>query len=587
MRITNNNINAYGSVRTFNKPVFRAVNLHILDGSGHGENMKHFAESLMKGIGKEVNIVMHEVDTNKVDKNLKQMGSLEDVLKSVAGTLQKGDYLAIPGLAPVPVLNLKDRIRDIMGVREYLTSQNIHHYKGALIGVMNRLYFDKSSFSREQLFHMDKNQQDLGHTFGVINEINKLVKNGVNVYIPSGHGYDSGVKWMSEQKNLKNELYQYIAKGRDKNGSVTDLFDEVRTRNLYDFNLLSLSDAHVVNVNGADGKNYVFSAEDLFVNDEARGVYNFTPVRDWSGNILGYSYHDAKTVEYPFNEFTANSEIANLCKFVGREYRDFRSSHDDDLKLSMALRHGKSTSDVPDKLYRIADVYEQREIDGKGLNLLGHLTDRDRKLVFDTNSSGEVLFQKTNCEGSERPSVLSMWGSCFATFNAIKRDILKGNAEKTQAEFYVKKGDSDFENGLYSGAEYYYNRALDILHPNKMSLNMSREAYNMYKKLYIVLKKSNKFEPAKNIANTILDFKAQRINDLWSFSPVYIAERNRMAGYYDDIRQFCLNEGDYYSARVCEWAVEELRAGSKAARKIINRRADRNSYIGDIYNENR
>ena len=109
----------------------------------------------------------------------------------------------------------------------------------------------------------------------------------------------------------------------------------------------------------------------------------------------------------------------------------------------------------------------------------------------------------------------------------------------------------------------------------------------MYKKLYIVLKKSNKFEPAKNIANTILDFKAQRINDLWSFSPVYIAERNRMAGYYDDIRQFCLNEGDYYSARVCEWAVEELRAGSKAARKIINRRADRNSYIGDIYNENR
>ncbi|MCQ2754214.1 MAG: hypothetical protein MJ231_04100, partial [bacterium] len=39
------------------------------------------------------------------------------------------------------------------------------------------------------------------------------------------------------------------------------------------------------------------------------------------------------------------------------------------------------------------------------------------------NNNGEIVFLKCDCEGSGKPSVLSMWGSCFSVFNAIDRDV--------------------------------------------------------------------------------------------------------------------------------------------------------------------
>ena len=71
------------------------------------------------------------------------------------------------------------------------------------------------------------------------------------------------------------------------------------------------------------------------------------------------------------------------------------------------------------------EVLSQIEIKERKLDYLGDYISADKQLVFDTNSKGEVLFQKTNCEGSERPSVVSMWGSCFSTLNKIKEDIYK------------------------------------------------------------------------------------------------------------------------------------------------------------------
>lgn len=89
------------------------------------------------------------------------------------------------------------------------------------------------------------------------------------------------------------------------------------------------------------------------------------------------------------------------------------------------VKQGKSTKVLPDKLYKISDVFDQNEITGRKLDYLGGFINNDQKLVFDINSKGKILFQKCNCEGSERPSVKSMWGCCFSTIGAIKRDIRK------------------------------------------------------------------------------------------------------------------------------------------------------------------
>lgn len=79
------------------------------------------------------------------------------------------------------------------------------------------------------------------------------------------------------------------------------------------------------------------------------------------------------------------------------------------------------------KIYSMKEVLSPEEIERGKLDYLGKYISADKKHIFDINSKDEVLFQKCNCEGSERPSVVSMWGSCFATFNKIKEDIVKNN----------------------------------------------------------------------------------------------------------------------------------------------------------------
>ena len=94
-------------------------------------------------------------------------------------------------------------------------------------------------------------------------------------------------------------------------------------------------------------------------------------------------------------------------------------------------------------MYKITDVYGEKEIEARKLDLLGQFVNREGKLVFDVNPKGQVVFKKTNCEGSERPSVYSMWGSCFATVNAIKNDIIMQEYLRTnplyQAAMFIQR----------------------------------------------------------------------------------------------------------------------------------------------------
>lgn len=558
--------------------------VHIIDGFLHADNMEHFAKAALKRANNVSDVSMHYVECNRHDINTKQMSSVEDMLKSLSGSLRRGDFLALPGLASVPILNLTDRIKSVLRKNINLTPQNLKANRNILLEFLNQIYNYKNYHSSE-ISYLDKNSQDLAYTYGVINEVNKLADKGVNVYIPAGHGADSTIKWLAKSNNCSDDMYRFIAKQSDPDGKIKRLLQEAKERNFYDFNLLSLCKAHIVNIKGRNNRDYLFTAKDGLANDGERGVYNFSPVRNSYGELLGYSYHDESTVEYPYNEFNSNDSISNLCKYVGLQYRDFMPSYNEAKTFKEYIKKGYSTANLPDKLYSLRDVFSPEEIKSRKLDTLGHLINNEQNLIFDTNSRGKIIFQKTNCEGSEKPSVLSMWGSCFSAINALVRDVKKSGNNRQGISHYIREAEQGVRSRDYDSAEYYYNEALDILHPDKSNFNYQSNTINTYEKLYSLLKSRGKDSEAKGVSNMIINLKSHEIANKSVYNPQYMIEQRSIGYYYKDIAIFCEKEGEYYPAKVCRWAAEELGKNSSYGDKIVQRRAEQNQYIGDIYDE--
>lgn len=564
-------------------PRFNA-HVHIIDGFLHADNMEHFAKAALKKSSKIDDLKMHYVECNRIDINTKQMRSVEDMLKNIAAQLKSGDFLAIPGLAAVPVLNLIDRIKNVIGKYVNLTSQNLKLNKSLIVQFLKEIYTYKHYYASE-ISLLDRNSQDLAYTYGVIDEINKLVNKGVNVYIPAGHGADSTIKWLAKSKHKSDDLYSYIAKKKDSNGYIQEILKEANERNYYDFNLLSLCKGHIVNIKDLNGYDYIFSAKDGLANDGERGVYNFTPIRNSYGRLLGYSYHDESTVEYPFEEYKGNSNINNLCKYVGLPYSDFIASYEEDKNFRDYIKKGYPTTSLPDKLYELENVFDNQEIRNRGLNKLGHLINNKQNLIFDTNEKGQIIFQKTNCESSSKPSVVSMWGSCFSAINAMVRDIKTAPEDFSNTSYYITQGDYNVRIGNFSGAEYYYNKALNNLHPNKSTFEYESQAIKVYENLYKILKFTGKYPEAKGIANMIINLKCYEIKNKSVFDIFYMQTQSNLSKYYRDLAEYCEKECEYYPANVCRWAANELKKNSYYGDCIVQRRADQNQYIGDLYDE--
>ena len=349
-----------------NQPTYKAK-VHIVDGFLHADNMEYFAKSTLKKMNNISDLNMHYVECNHININAKQMSSVENMLKSLSSSLRYGDFVAIPGLASVPILNLTDRIKNVLGKSINLTPQNLKANKNIILEFLKEIYNYKYYHSGE-ISQLDENSQDLAYTYGVIDEVNKLVDKGVNVYIPAGHGADSTIKWLAKSQGISDDLYKYIAKQSDPDGKVKKILRDTNERNLYDFNLLSLCKGHIVNIKGKNNRDYLFTAKDGFANDGERGVYNFSPVRNSYGRLLGYSYHDESTVEYPYNEFKGNDNISNLCKYVGLPYRDFMPSYSETKMFREYVKKGYSTACLPDRLYSLRDVFSNEEIKRRKLN---------------------------------------------------------------------------------------------------------------------------------------------------------------------------------------------------------------------------
>lgn len=412
------NIHQYSGNYKPKTVTFLGHTVHIVDGGGHAANMEHFAHSLRE----DIDVEMHDVRTNKNDDNVKQLDSLAKQLHYLNNRDNfEGEFVAVPALATVGLLNLQDQYNKVMHKNIKFTPENIKSHKKEILNFLKKIYDSPDSY-RKYINYMDPNKQGIEYTYGVIQEINKLIGKNARVYVPSGHPQDQTIKWIAAQKGLKPELYHYIATGKDKDGVIEGIHREIKNKNWYDFNLLSLSDANIVGVKGEKGSaDYIFAAYDSCVNDGARGVYNFSPVRK-DGQVIGYSYHDTITNEYPYEEFPGNHMVENLLKFVGKkEYKVIANS--DEVRQLKKLKQIHCENKAADKLYRIDKIFTPEEIKAQKLDIQGKYVDRTLKLFFDVNKAGEIIFPKCDCEGTGKPSVLSMWGSCFSVFNAIARDI--------------------------------------------------------------------------------------------------------------------------------------------------------------------
>ncbi len=500
---------------------FLGYPVYIVDGGTHATNMEHFANAISKDMETEI----REVDTLRQHDTIKDLKSLEARLKELN---QKDDlkdtFVAIPALATVPLLNIEDQYNSLMNKDVSLTPQNIKSHKKGLLEFLKKIYEYPYAYSHYTR-NMDTAGQHLEYTWGVIQEINKLIEKGAKVYVPSGHPQDQTLKWMAQQRGYKPELYYFISKGIDKDGVITKMHNEIKDKNWYDFNLLALSDANIVGVKGAKGpQDYMFAAYDACITDGERGVYNFTPIRE-RNKILGYSYTDEKTVEYPFDEFPANEKIENISKFVGKSYTSTIATKQELNQLKECLEEGKSTQKCADKLYPVEEVFTREEIKKRKIDLQGRFTDKSLKLFFDTNSSGNIIFPKCDCEGSGKPSVLSMWGSCFSTFNAIARDIkLKdkikeyyGDDIEENVQVQSKKIDNliaraEAINGLstvgaasYNLAQDYLNDAIERCKMRKEALNLPYSDYRPHQVLGDLHLKQNKFELAQACYNQAIN----------------------------------------------------------------------------------
>lgn len=627
--------NTVQQIKQYKTVQFKGKTVHIVDGGIHATNMKYFAKYLKN----DLNTIMHNVEINPKDRYTKQLKSLKQQLALLNNnTSISGEYVAIPALASVPLLNIQDQYNRIMGRNEKFTPENVKSKKEQLLGFLKRIYETPETY-KQYIGYMDSINQGMEYVYGVIEEINKLVDKKAKVYIPSGHPDDATLKWMAGERGLKPELYHYIATGEDINNSVKNMKEEIKNNNWYNFNLSALSNANIVGIKDRSWKkDYIFAAYDSCVTDSARGTYNLSPVRN-GNNVVGYSFSDEYTNDYPYEAFPQNNEVSNLLKFVGKNKQEVLAN---DCQIDYFL----SNYNFPRKdelLYPVEKIFSMEKIRRDKINLQGKYVDSSLKLFFDENKDGKIVFKKCDCEGSGRPSVLSVWGSCYAVFNAIARDIdLQANATGMPLATILKEAEYA-RNTKSPNYENILNEAIKREKELERADSQDRDRIQPYIKLAEIYQDKKDYGAALGCLNQALHiisilFSKERFDDLTDLKKQYdeyiISQRNsehyneKMKVYndlplivqlfserpikpynyndymceislphdynfymhyflkiYAQIAELCELRGEYYPARVCKAAIKDIEAGTSRGNEVLKRQANKIQYIGDLYNE--
>lgn len=580
-------VEAEKPVYTHRQVSFNGINIHIIDGGKHADEMAQF----IKNRTKKVDIKLHRSeqtefwDLNKPLKNV--LEQLKEINKF--GLTDKDSYVAIPVKITVPLQNLAEQYKRVMGYYLHLRPHTTKTCQQKIMDFLQVLYTDPEKH-KKYIRYMDPNNQGIEYAYGIIQEINSL--NCKKVYVPAEHPQYETLNWLAGERGETPELTNYLATGYDKDGKVHNMLNYIKGQNWYDFNLLSLAKVNVVNLKKADGfSDHIYSAYDMTVNDGARGVFNLSPVRE-NGRIVGFSYKDMTTNEYPYVDFPYRDEIKDIEKFVGRKVDDVVADDAATDEFRRALEANADTRRFSEKLYPVWKLFDENKLNNDKIYDKGDFVDASLNNYFRRNSNYEIIYPKADCENNGRPSVKAMWGSDYAMLNAIKRDVEKQQFVDQVTQGYLNFNDlvvssysdaikAESSNNLYS-AEACWSKTLEYIdmvgfdrqninhllaHKHMGDIKMKLGDYagaNWHYNVYI-----------NNLSKNHLKGASLKNNENLNYL-------DEIANTFKKLAEVAKQRGENYSEMECRRAASEIYA-YRFGPDILNRRANDDLNIGDIF----
>lgn len=580
-------VEAEKPVYTHRQVSFNGLNIHIIDGGKHADEMAQF----IKNNTKKVDIKLHRSeqtefwDLNKPLKNV--LEQLKEINKF--GLTDKDSYVAIPVKITVPLQNLAEQYKRVMGYYLHLRPHTTKTCQQKIMDFLQVLYTDPEKH-KKYIRYMDPNNQGIEYAYGIIQEINSL--NCKKVYVPAEHPQYETLNWLAGERGETPELTNYLATGYDKDGKVHNMLNYIKGQNWYDFNLLSLAKVNVVNLKKADGfSDHIYSAYDMTVNDGARGVFNLSPVRE-NGRIVGFSYKDMTTNEYPYVDFPYRDEIKDIEKFVGRKVDDVVADDAATDEFRRALEANADTRRFSEKLYPVWKLFDENKLNNDKIYDKGDFVDASLNNYFRRNSNYEIIYPKADCENNGRPSVKAMWGSDYAMLNAIKRDVEKQQFVDQVTQGYLNFNDlvvSSYSDAIKAessnnlrNAEACWSKTLEYIdmvgfdrqninhllaHKHMGDIKMKLGDYtgaNWHYNFYI-----------NNLSKNHLKGSSLKNNENLNYL-------DEIANTFKKLAEVAKQRGENYSEMECRRAASEIYA-YRFGPDILNRRANDDLNIGDIF----
>ena len=568
---------------------FTGYNVFMVDGGNHAQFLKRF----INAINCDANIKLYPAEHAPDAKYNKYLKNIEDRLNYLNrySLISKDSYVAIPVSVTVPLQNLAEQYKQVMGNFIHLTSETVQTQKSRIMNFLKVLY-DEPDRYRRYIRYMDPENQGLEFTYGIIQEINKL--NAKKTYIPVAKPQEKNINWLAGHRGETPELENFLATGYDKDGKVDNMMQYLKKKEWYDFNLLALSNAEVVNIKKLNGTDHILSAYDTTIKDGARGVYNLSPIRE-NGKLIGYSFNDTVTNQYPYEEFPYNKEIEKISKFVGLSTDEAVATDAQTALFKQALEKGAVNADFENKLYPVWKLFTEEELRNNKIYEKGDFVDSSLKNYFRRNGDYKIIYPKADAEASGRPSVMPLRSGEFAMFSALSRDV-----DNNRCYDLLKADNVNLMNGInariinaYSALEHKdYPKVEDYLIKAREYVDMmggldrtKLSHMEVYKYLAEAKHHNGDYVGANGLYNSYLNnlcknYLETPINETYDsidHAKKYIIETFR------NLSDIAARRGEYFPSKYCNLAADEIEKGTKLGDEIIQRRANDDINIGDLF----
>ncbi len=571
---------------------FMGRTVYLVDGGNHAKDMNHFAKAIDSG----KNMTIHTFETqdpiySSFDKPLK---NVEDELKKLyySDMVGKDDFVAVPLYVNVPLQNLEAQYKEIMGKDIDLKPYNVLSHKKELLEFLDVIAKNPEKYEK-YLRYMDPDDNGIEYTAGIIEMINKL--NCHKIYVPASHPHEASLRWMAEDRGCTPELINYLATGYDRDGKINGMLNEIKNNGWYDFNLLTLSNADVVNLKKSDGfTDHMFSAYDTAVKDGARGVFNLTPIRNEKREIVGYSFVDRETNDYPIGEFPYTDDLRDISKFVGLSVQEAVADREEIERFKEALSEHRDMLQFADKLYPVWEVFSSDQLWREKIYDRGDFVDYKLENFFRRNEANEIIYPLGDCENSGRPSVKSMSGSTYSMFSAIRRDIdnqmfyerVRGDGVdlKYMIELMLDSAQRYAQSNNYESAEVEASKVLRYI--DMVGFDPKNKTYlEAYKTLADIKYTKGDYAGANGLYNFYLNNKCKAFEDkTYEDFADSVNERKEIASLFEKLADIAIRRGEGQAEYECKVAANCIVPTSRLGYKIVNRRANDDNYIGDLVN---